>query len=68
MGAGPYEGRDTSRRSGPPRENWLLIKHRDDYARSGQPLTERFTRSVSTGRDFDGIAKGLKPKKSHATS
>lgn len=27
------KGRDTKRRSGSSRENWLLIKHRDSYAR-----------------------------------
>ncbi|HEY8575796.1 MAG TPA: DNA ligase D [Devosia sp.] len=57
------KGRDTKRKSGPPRENWLLIKHKDDYARDDELLTERFTKSVSTGRDLDGIAKGLKPRK-----
>ncbi len=62
------KGRDTKRKSGPPRENWLLIKHRDDYARDDGPLiTERFTKSVSTGRDLDGIARGLKPKKGSTT-
>lgn len=57
------KGRDSKRKSGPPRENWLLIKHRDDYAREENIITERFTKSVSTGRDLDGIAKGLKAKK-----
>jgi bifunctional non-homologous end joining protein LigD len=57
------KGRDSKRKSGPPRENWLLIKHRDDYARNEATLTDRFTRSVSTGRDLEGIAKGLKPRK-----
>lgn len=57
------KGRDSKRKSGPDRENWLLIKHRDDYARDHETLTERFTKSVSTGRDLDGIAKGLKSKK-----
>ena len=61
------KGRDTKRKSGPARENWLLIKHRDDQARDGELLTERFTKSVSTGRDLDGIAKGLKPKKQSET-
>jgi bifunctional non-homologous end joining protein LigD len=61
------KGRDSQRKSGPPRENWLLIKHRDDYARDKETLTARFTRSVSTGRDMDGIAKGLKSKKTSAT-
>ena len=60
------KGRDSKRKSGPPRENWLLIKHRDDQAKDGKALTDRFTTSVSTGRDMEGIAKDLKdapPKK-----
>jgi bifunctional non-homologous end joining protein LigD len=61
------KGRDTRRKNGPPRENWLLIKHNDDYARPEETLTKRFTKSVSTGRDLDGIAKGLKPKKQTRT-
>ncbi|MBN9334935.1 DNA ligase D [Devosia sp.] len=52
------KGRDTRRRAGPPRENWLLIKHRDSYARDKDTLTTRFTRSVATGRDFKQIASG----------
>jgi len=52
------KGRDSGKR-----ENWLLIKHRDDTASEDEDLTEKFTTSVSTGRDLDGIAKGLKPKK-----
>nr|WP_295887819.1 DNA ligase D [uncultured Devosia sp.] len=61
------KGRDSKRKSGPDRENWLLIKHRDDYAKDHETLTERFTKSVSTGRDLDGIAKGLKARKTSAT-
>jgi bifunctional non-homologous end joining protein LigD len=61
------KGRDSKRKSGPPRENWLLIKHRDDYARDEETLTERFTKSVSSGRDLDGIAKGLKSRKKTST-
>jgi bifunctional non-homologous end joining protein LigD len=61
------KGRDSKRKSGPPRENWLLIKHRDDYAKDQETLTERFTKSISTGRDLDGIAKGLKSKKKTTT-
>ena len=61
------KGRDTKRKSGPARENWLLIKHKDDHATDGKILTEKFTTSISTGRDLDGIAKGLKPKKKTAT-
>ncbi len=57
------KGRDTKRRNEPDRENWLLIKHRDGYARDKDTLTTRFTRSVETGRDFKGIASGTKPRK-----
>lgn len=57
------KGRDTKRRSGSDRENWLLIKHRDEHARDKDTLTTRFTRSVTTGRDFSAIAKGTKPSK-----
>ena len=61
------KGRDTKRKSGPARENWLLIKHKDDYAKDAETLVPRFTKSVSTGRDMAGITKGLKPKKQTAT-
>jgi len=61
------KGRDSKRRSGPPRENWLLIKHRDSYARDKDTLTTRFTRSVDTGRDFKQIASGGKPLKDSTT-
>jgi bifunctional non-homologous end joining protein LigD len=56
------KGRDQQTRNG-PRENWLLIKHRDRYATETDGLTEKFTTSVETGRDLDGIAKGLKSRK-----
>lgn len=61
------KGRDTKRKTGPDRENWLLIKHRDRYAKDEETLVPRFTTSVSTGRDMAGIAKGLKPKKQTRT-
>jgi len=56
------KGRDQKTSHG-PRENWLLIKHKDDYATDVDGLTERFTTSVETGRDIEGIAKGLKSRK-----
>jgi bifunctional non-homologous end joining protein LigD len=59
------KGRDQKTRHG-ARENWLLIKHRDRYASEGDGLTEKFTTSVTTGRDLEGIAKGLKPRKTTA--
>ena len=56
------KGRDQKTKNG-PRENWLLIKHRDDYATATDGLTEKFTTSVDTGRDITGIAQGLKSRK-----
>ncbi len=62
------KGRDSKTKSG-SRENWLLIKHRDEHATdTGDGLVEKFTTSVETGRDLTGIAKGLKPKKAAAKS
>ena len=61
------KGRDTPRRKGEARENWLLIKHRDDYAKDdGESLVDDNVTSVTTGRDLAGIAKGLKSKKAPA--
>lgn len=51
------KGRDSKTRSG-MRENWLLIKHHDDYATEGSDLTERYLDSVTSGRDFKKIAAG----------
>jgi bifunctional non-homologous end joining protein LigD len=55
------KGRDQKTRKG-QRENWLLIKHRDRHASEAGALTDRFSTSVETGRDLDGIAKGLKSR------
>lgn len=57
------KGRDSGKR-----ENWLLIKHRDRYATEADGLTEKFTTSVETGRDLDGIARGLKPRRKAANA
>jgi bifunctional non-homologous end joining protein LigD len=46
-------------RNGGTRTNWLLIKHRDEFAREGEAnniLDE--DRSVASGRTMDQIAKG----------
>jgi len=61
------KGRDQKTRNG-ARENWLLIKHRDAYAKAGDGLTEKFTTSVDTGRDLEGIAKGLKSRRKAAAA
>ncbi|MFO1184135.1 MAG: DNA ligase D [Bauldia sp.] len=42
-----------------PRENWLLIKERDEFARLEQnPIIERALTSVRTGRTMEEIAAG----------
>jgi bifunctional non-homologous end joining protein LigD len=57
-------------RSGGKRTNWLLIKHRDEYAREGDEnvlLAE--DRSVASGRSMDQIAAGKgKPPKPFMTA
>ena len=42
------------------KENWLLIKEKDDEARSGEKsdVTESLTESVASGRTIDQIASG----------
>jgi bifunctional non-homologous end joining protein LigD len=52
-------------RNGGKRTNWLLIKHRDDYAREGKANTIlEQDRSVASGRAMEQIAagKGKAPK------
>jgi hypothetical protein len=39
-------------------ENWLLLKHRDESARSGYDLVGEAPDSVLSGRSLDQIAKG----------
>jgi bifunctional non-homologous end joining protein LigD len=45
-------------RTGGKRENWLLIKKRDDYARDGYEPTQEFDTSVKSGRTMDQILTG----------
>ena len=43
------------------KENWLLIKERDEYARAEKrPVVERELRSVKSGRTMEEIARGRK--------
>src|SRR5262245_23005623 len=56
--------RQDRERSRSNRNNWLLIKHRDEYARdNGDAVTDE-DRSVASGRSMDEIAagKGTRPK------
>ena len=45
-------------RTGGKRENWLLIKKRDDYAGDGNEPTQDFDTSVKSGRSMDQILTG----------
>ena len=45
-------------RTGGKRENWLLIKKRDDYAGDGNEPTLKFDTSVKSGRTMDQILTG----------
>ncbi len=47
----PRKGKET-------RENWLLVKERDRYADRAHDPLQRWTKSVTTGRDLAEIAKG----------
>ena len=50
-------------KTGEARENWLLMKPREENALPpGKPVTERFTKSVATGRTMREIAKGAPAK------
>jgi bifunctional non-homologous end joining protein LigD len=45
-------------RTGGKRENWLLIKKRDDYAGDGNEPTQDYDTSVASGRSMDQIETG----------
>lgn len=40
----------------PGERHWFLFKERDEFARTGQPITDEMPLSVSTGRDLSEIA------------
>jgi bifunctional non-homologous end joining protein LigD len=42
----------------PGRPQWLLIKHRDEFARSDHDVVDEQTTSVTTGRSMEEIAGG----------
>jgi bifunctional non-homologous end joining protein LigD len=51
-----------TRRAG-RKNQWLLIKHRDDDADPELDPVETYQTSVKTGRTMDEIAGGAKPKR-----
>jgi bifunctional non-homologous end joining protein LigD len=52
-----------TRRGDPKRAQWLLIKHRDEFAEPGSEVVEEYLSSAATGRTMDEIAAGRKPRR-----
>lgn len=50
------------RRGKPDKPQWLLIKHRDSYAREGSDVVEQYQRSVASRRSMAGIARAASAK------
>jgi bifunctional non-homologous end joining protein LigD len=47
-----------TRRGDPKRAQWLLIKHRDEFAVPGSDIVAEATTSAATGRTMEEIAEG----------
>jgi bifunctional non-homologous end joining protein LigD len=45
-----------TRRGDRGKNEWLLIKHKDEYAEPGSDITLQYLTSVDTGRKMDQIA------------
>jgi bifunctional non-homologous end joining protein LigD len=43
-------------RGSPGKREWLLIKHKDEYARAGSDIAAEYTTSVDSGRTMEAIA------------
>jgi bifunctional non-homologous end joining protein LigD len=52
-----------TRRGDPKRAQWLLIKHRDEFAEPDTEVVEEYQTSAATGRTMDAIAAGRKPRR-----
>lgn len=51
------------RRGDPHRPQWLLIKHRDEFAVPDSDVVEEYDTSVATGRTMEEIAAGKKRRR-----
>jgi bifunctional non-homologous end joining protein LigD len=47
-----------TRRGDPSKPQWLLIKHRDEFADTGTDVTEEYQTSAATGRTMEAIREG----------
>jgi bifunctional non-homologous end joining protein LigD len=56
-----------TRRGDPKRAQWLLIKHRDEFAEPGTEVVEEYQTSAATGRTMDEIAAGRKARRTRAS-
>lgn len=45
------------------RPQWLLIKHRDEFARADRDVVDEVTTSVTTGRSMEEIAAGQRARR-----
>jgi bifunctional non-homologous end joining protein LigD len=52
-----------TRRGDPKRAQWLLIKHRDEFAEPGTEVVEEYQTSAATGRTMDAIKAGRKARR-----
>jgi bifunctional non-homologous end joining protein LigD len=52
-----------TRRGDQRRPQWLLIKHRDEFAEPGSEVVEEYQSSAATGRTMDEIAAGRKSRR-----